>query len=113
MCYSTHTHAHTRTHTHTHTLTLTHSDVIFGNESEAEAFATSQNYGTSDLAEIALRMSGIAKTNASRSRIVVITHGAEPTIIAHDGNVCFLPHTHSHTHTHTHTHTLTHSHARY
>lgn len=66
-------------------------DYIFGNESEALAFAESHKYDTKDIKEIALKMSQIEKVNKSRSRIVVITQGAEPTIVAKDGKVTEYP----------------------
>jgi len=66
-------------------------DIIFGNESEALAFGEAHNYGTKDIKEIALKMSEIEKVNKSRPRIVVITQGAEPTIVAREGKVTEYP----------------------
>ena len=37
--------------------------------------------------EIALKIAALPKTNAARGRIVVITHGAEPTIVVENGQV--------------------------
>jgi adenosine kinase len=37
------------------------SDIIFGNESEAEAFAKANDYGTTDVKEIALKLAAHAK----------------------------------------------------
>ncbi len=36
-------------------------DIIFGNETEAEAFAAANEWGTTDLKEIALRMAALPK----------------------------------------------------
>ena len=36
-------------------------DIIFGNETEAEAFAAANEWGTTDLKEIALKMSQLPK----------------------------------------------------
>ena len=36
---------------------------------------------TTDLKEIAMKLSALPKQNGSRARIVVITHGSEPTIV--------------------------------
>ncbi|CAG8510326.1 19366_t:CDS:2 [Cetraspora pellucida] len=57
-------------------------DIIFGNEAEAEAFAVSENWETKDLKVIALKIANLHKINASRSRVVIITQGSEPTIVA-------------------------------
>ncbi|CAG8493406.1 14182_t:CDS:2 [Racocetra persica] len=64
-------------------------DIIFGNESEAEAFAASENWETKDLKAIALKIANLHKINTSRSRVVIITQGSEPTIVAKqsDGSV--------------------------
>lgn len=62
-------------------------DIIFGNESEALAFAEAHNYGTKDIKEIALKISQIEKVNKSRPRTVIITQGADPTIVAVEGKV--------------------------
>lgn len=57
-------------------------DLIIGNEEEAEAFAESEDWKTEDLKEIAKKMAQLPKVNKKRQRIVVITHGAESTIVA-------------------------------
>lgn len=64
-----------------------YTDYIFGNETEALKFAEVHNFGTTDLEQIALKMSQMEKANTKRPRTVVITHGTEPTIIACDGKV--------------------------
>jgi len=56
-------------------------DVLFGNETEALTFAEQQNYGTKDLQEIAKKIANLKKADPSRPRMVVITQGADPTII--------------------------------
>jgi adenosine kinase len=65
---------------------LPYCDYIFGNESEAEAFAAANDYGTTDVKEIALKLSQHEKVS-SRPRIVVITQGPNPTVIATEGKV--------------------------
>ena len=37
---------------------------------------------TEDLKEIALKILSLPKVNEKRSRIVIITHGKEPTLVA-------------------------------
>lgn len=61
---------------------LPYVDVIFGNETEALTFAEQQNYGTKDLKEIALKIMNIPKKNDKRKRIVIITQGNHPVLLA-------------------------------
>eukprot|EP00842_Homolaphlyctis_polyrhiza_P005806 jgi/Hompol1/6226/HPOL_001337-RA len=70
---------------------LPYVDVLFGNEAEAEAFSTANNFGTTDLAEIALKAAALPKANASRPRLVVFTHGAQPTVVAYNGSIKTFP----------------------
>ncbi|CAG8437452.1 2821_t:CDS:2 [Diversispora eburnea] len=58
-------------------------DIIFGNESEAEAFAISENWETRDVKEIALKMAQFPKENTKFPRVAIITQGSEPTIVAY------------------------------
>lgn len=69
---------------------LPYWDVVFGNETEAEAFAESFQFETSDLEEIALKISQMPKVT-SGSRMVVITHGSKPTIVAYENKVSTFP----------------------
>ncbi|KAG9295923.1 hypothetical protein G9A89_006662 [Geosiphon pyriformis] len=67
-------------------------DIIFGNETEAESFATAHNWETTDLKQIATLIAQLPKINNKRQRIAVITHGSQPTIVAHqDGNTKEYP----------------------
>ncbi|CAG8453553.1 7907_t:CDS:2 [Acaulospora morrowiae] len=72
---------------------LPYWDIIFGNESEAEAFAVSENWKTTDLKEIALKIAQLPKVNTKRPRVVIITHGAQPTVVAYQetGKVVEIP----------------------
>jgi len=70
---------------------LPYVDFLFGNETEAEAFAKSEGWATEDKSEIALKIAALPKENSSRPRTVVITQGAEPTIIAREGKVETYP----------------------
>ncbi|KXN84999.1 Adenosine kinase [Leucoagaricus sp. SymC.cos] len=62
---------------------LPYTDVIIANESEAEAWATATNFSGSktDLAGIAKSLSAYEKSNKSRERVVVFTHGAQDTVL--------------------------------
>lgn len=61
---------------------LPYVDILFGNETEAAAFSEIHNLGTKDVKEIAKKLAGWTKINSKRQRMVVITQGELPTIIA-------------------------------
>ncbi|CAB0017227.1 unnamed protein product [Nesidiocoris tenuis] len=65
-------------------------DILFGNDEEAKTFAREQDLGTEDVKEIALKMTTLPKQNPSRPRIVVITQGHLPVILA-NGRFPFFP----------------------
>jgi len=61
---------------------LPHTDVVIGNEAEAEAWASANGYSDpKDLEGIAKTIAALPKTNASRPRIVVFTQGAKSTVL--------------------------------
>jgi adenosine kinase len=63
-------------------------DVLFGNESEAATFATTEGWETTDVKEIACKASMLPKAEgASAGRLVVFTQGMDPTIVAKDGAI--------------------------
>lgn len=65
-------------------------DYLFGNESEALAYAESHNLNTTSIPEIAQHIALLPKANSLRQRTVVITQGPDATIVAvsqTDGNV--------------------------
>lgn len=57
-------------------------DILFGNESEALSASKAYAFGTDVISEIASNIAKLPKTNSKRGRIVVITQGSDPTIIA-------------------------------
>jgi len=65
-------------------------DFLFGNETEAQTWADSEGWDSKDVAFIATRLSLIPSTKG-RKRTVVITQGADPTIVAINGNVTEYP----------------------
>lgn len=69
---------------------LPYTEILFGNEAEAEAFATSHDFGTTDVKEIALKVAAMPKL-FSRPRLVVFTQGVHDTIIAYDGKISTYP----------------------
>lgn len=66
-------------------------DVLFGNESEAATYAEVEKWDTTDVAEIALRISKLPKASGHRGRTVVFTQGAGATVVAKDGKVTTYP----------------------
>lgn len=63
---------------------LPYAQLVFGNETEAEAYAESHELGTKDLTKIAQAIADFPN-ETGKPRHVVITHGAEPTILATSG----------------------------
>ncbi|CAL5229682.1 g13050 [Coccomyxa viridis] len=66
-------------------------DFLFGNETEARAFAESEGWTTTDVAEIALKAAAFPKQNGSRPRTVVFTQGKDPTVVASLGKIQLYP----------------------
>lgn len=64
--------------------TLPYVDYLFGNETEAKTWAETEGWETTDIAFIATRLSLIPSAKG-RHRYVVITQGADPTVVAHRG----------------------------
>jgi adenosine kinase len=56
-------------------------DLVFGNESEAEAFGEKQNVGSKSILDIAKYIAKLPKENQKVPRTVVITQGCDPTIV--------------------------------
>jgi len=63
---------------------------FFSNEDEARVLGEKMNWGT-DLKEIAAKLAAYEKVNTKRSRTVVFTQGANPTIVYHDGQATEYP----------------------
>merc|ERR1719460_3211469 len=70
---------------------LPFTDVVFGNETEAAAYAESFELNTSDIGEIAMKIAQLPKENGSRSRLVVITQGSDPVIAVEHGKLHSFP----------------------
>jgi len=67
---------------------MAHSDIVFGNETEADAFAEAMGYETKDRKEIAKKIAAMPLEGpAPRSRVVVITQGSEPVIVVEKDKV--------------------------
>ncbi|XP_075980222.1 adenosine kinase 2 isoform X2 [Anticarsia gemmatalis] len=66
-------------------------DVLFGNETEVDAFAKAFNIPGANLEEIGVKISEMAQTNAKSPRTVVITQGCDPVILVENGKVTLIP----------------------
>lgn len=67
-------------------------DIIFGNESEAQAFATAQGWpADEDLREIGKRLIGLEKKNPERPRIAILTQGRHPVLLIQHDSVQEFP----------------------
>lgn len=65
------------------------SDIVFGNETEADAFAEANGLDTKDRTKIALKIAELPLTGHKdkSSRVVVITQGSDPVIVVEKGQV--------------------------
>merc|ERR1719265_3122908 len=70
--------------------TMPYIDFLFGNETEAQTWAETEGWETKDVAFIATRLSLIPSAKG-KHRHVVITQGADATIVAHRGHVTTYP----------------------
>jgi adenosine kinase len=57
-------------------------DYVIGNETEAISYAQSHDLKTENIEEIAIAMAKLPKANSKRQRVVIITQGTDPTLIA-------------------------------
>ena len=65
-------------------------DYVFCNESEAQTFSKLTGHGTFEVKQLALEIANFPKTT-TRPRVVVITRGAQDTIVAFQGRVYSFP----------------------
>ena len=61
---------------------LPYCDYVFGNENEAKTWAETQEHKTQSIPEIAKLLAQTPKKNTKRPRIVIITQGTLPTVVA-------------------------------
>eukprot|EP00756_Hemistasia_phaeocysticola_P010958 Hpha_TRINITY_DN15068_c1_g1::TRINITY_DN15068_c1_g1_i1::g.125958::m.125958/K00856/E2.7.1.20, ADK; adenosine kinase len=63
-------------------------DYLFGNKNDVTAYAQAQGWETDgDHIDIALRLVRLPKANKRRGRVVVVTHGGDPTVVASDKGI--------------------------
>lgn len=60
-----------------------YANLIFGNETEAQAYANLRKWETKDQNEIARRIASETKANTNKPRIAIITQGAHPVVVAY------------------------------
>jgi adenosine kinase len=60
---------------------IPYCDIIIGNETEAESWASATGFPDKDLGAIAKALATQPKANPARSRTVIITHGSESTTV--------------------------------
>lgn len=70
---------------------MPHVSVLFGNETEARAFAESEGWGTEEVVEIARKIAALPKASGTRARTVVITQGADSTVVYENGRTHLVP----------------------
>jgi len=63
---------------------LQYADYVCGNEHEAQALGNKIGLNTTDLREIATKISQLPKINNNKKRTVIITQGAKDTIVYHN-----------------------------
>ena len=66
---------------------LPYTDFVFGNESEAAAYGEANGAPGASVQAVALAIAALPKATGTRARVVIITQGADATVIAQDGAV--------------------------
>jgi adenosine kinase len=66
-------------------------DFLFGNETEAKTISSVLGWETEDIEVIALKLAALPKACGTHKRVVVITQGTDPSIVAEDGEVTKFP----------------------
>jgi adenosine kinase len=71
--------------------TMPYCDILFGNETEARAYAEAAGWESTDVEFIATRLSLVPMEGDKAARKVVITQGADDTVVAERGFVTKYP----------------------
>jgi adenosine kinase len=66
---------------------LPFADVLFGSHLDFTAFAETQGWETTDMGAMLMKCVNMPKRNARRPRMVVMTNGSEPTLVAAGGRI--------------------------
>ena len=68
-----------------------HADYVFGNETEAAAYAAANGMEGASVEAVAAAISAAPKASGARGRVAVITQGAGATVVAAGGAVTSYP----------------------
>lgn len=60
-----------------------YANLIFGNETEAQAYADLKKWKTNDQTEIAKLIASETRTNENKPRIAILTQGSDPIVVAY------------------------------
>jgi adenosine kinase len=61
---------------------LPYCDYVFANENEIKTWAETQGHATTSITEMAKLLAQMPKENTKRPRVVIVTQGTNPTIVA-------------------------------
>jgi adenosine kinase len=61
---------------------LPYCDYVFANENEIKTWAETQGHATKSISEMAKLLAQMPKKNTKRPRVVTVTQGTDPTIVA-------------------------------
>lgn len=70
---------------------LPYCDIVFGNESEAAAYAEANGYPGASIQDVALNIAKQPKASGLRGRLVVFTQGADNTVVCQGGKITEYP----------------------
>lgn len=66
---------------------LPYATLVFGNETEAEAYAEANGLASKAVADVAKHIAALPLASGASARVVCITQGVDPVVVAHDGTV--------------------------
>jgi len=66
---------------------LPYATLVFGNETEAAEYATANALTGKSVSDVAKHIAGLPLASGASARVVCITQGVDPVIVAHDGIV--------------------------
>lgn len=70
---------------------MPYCDVVFGNESEAAAYAEANGFAGATVPEVAVKIAKLPKASGLRGRLVVLTQGAGNTVVCMGGKLTEYP----------------------
>ncbi|XP_077299298.1 adenosine kinase 2 isoform X1 [Arctopsyche grandis] len=73
------------------TQVMPYVDILFGNETEMKAFSQEFSLNVENMSDIALKISELPKKNPEKPRVVIITQGCDPVLIAKNKLVQEIP----------------------